>query len=251
VDGQAVGAHPGPGERGAAAEPADPLAQPDTTAGGSDAGETSGEPATTPPSGRPSSRRKPSDLSLADLLAEALVAYETGRREDEEQFQATDLATPDWSPADSGRAAPSDPPATQEQSFPQDQLLPQHQAAQDQAAPQVQSGNGQRFGLGRPSFADQPFVPGHLLGSGQRFGAEPSFGQPAPVSAVPVADQPTSLSAANLSAVPPPPGLPSPVTEEETTGPIVPVGAASDEETTGPIRRVQTDGVGGWTLPGT
>ncbi|MGW4214124.1 hypothetical protein ACWEIJ_39495 [Lentzea sp. NPDC004789] len=57
--------------------------------------------------GRPSSRRKPSDLSLADLLAEALVAYETGRRSDEQQFEAADLAAPEWSgPRDQNAEAP-------------------------------------------------------------------------------------------------------------------------------------------------
>jgi hypothetical protein len=39
--------------------------------------------------------------------------------------------------------------------------------------------------------------------------------------------------------------------EQEKTGPIVPVGAAQDSETTGPIRPVRTDGPAGWTLPGT
>ncbi|MGI5502182.1 hypothetical protein [Lentzea sp. CA-135723] len=50
--------------------------------------------------GRPSSRRRPSEMSLADLLAEALVAYETGRRSDEEQFDVPDLASPDWAGVD-------------------------------------------------------------------------------------------------------------------------------------------------------
>jgi tetratricopeptide (TPR) repeat protein len=36
------------------------------------------------PSGRPGSRRSPSELTMAELLAEALVAYETGRRSDAE-----------------------------------------------------------------------------------------------------------------------------------------------------------------------
>ncbi|GHH48352.1 hypothetical protein [Lentzea cavernae] len=61
--------------------------------------------------GRPSSRRRPSEMSLADLLAEALVAYETGRRSDEEQLDASDLTAPDWSAVDTGgQAATADLP---------------------------------------------------------------------------------------------------------------------------------------------
>ncbi|WP_394613211.1 hypothetical protein JNUCC0626_25080 [Lentzea sp. JNUCC 0626] len=108
--------------------------------------------------GRPSSRRRPSEMSLADLLAEALVAYETGRRSDEEQLEVTDLAAPDW-----GAAEPA--PATE------------------------------------------------------------------PVQAADV-----------LGAVPG-------ESEQEKTGPIVPVGVPADSETTGPIRRVRPDGPPEWTLP--
>jgi hypothetical protein len=39
--------------------------------------------------------------------------------------------------------------------------------------------------------------------------------------------------------------------EQEKTGPIVPVGTTADNETTGPIRPVRPDGPAGWTLPGT
>ncbi|SDG19483.1 hypothetical protein SAMN05216553_106115 [Lentzea fradiae] len=52
------------------------------------------------PAGPPSSRRRPSEMSLADLLAEALVAYETGRRSDEDQVQAADLDAPEWAAVD-------------------------------------------------------------------------------------------------------------------------------------------------------
>ncbi|MGZ3147933.1 hypothetical protein ACVDFE_39320 [Lentzea chajnantorensis] len=267
-----------------------------------------------PSNGRPSSRRKPSDLSLADLLAEALVAYETGRREDEEQFQAADLATEDWSTVDGDQPTPAVPlgqdepqpglPSTQDQTPPAFPLIPDQPLSDgyplipdqptgapapgesglpfipgqplppDLALPQLPvpepspvqeqplpSGDGTPFGSGRPSFADQPFVPGHLLGSGQQFGAEPSFGSPAPqfganaqfgLPALPSTEHP--VPAADTSGNPPttpPGGLSVEASREETTGPIVPVGTASEEETTGPIRRVQTDGVGGWTLPGT
>lgn len=46
------------------------------------------EPAPGSPSANRASRRPKSDLSLAELLAEALVAYEAGRREDEEEQRA-------------------------------------------------------------------------------------------------------------------------------------------------------------------
>lgn len=76
-----------------------PATTPISTPSGEQADEPGGR------AGRPSSRRRPSDLSLADLLAEALVAYETGRRSDEEQLEATDLSPADWSAGESGSSA--------------------------------------------------------------------------------------------------------------------------------------------------
>ncbi|MCX2949603.1 hypothetical protein [Lentzea sp. NEAU-D7] len=64
-----------------------------------DASRTTSASESTGRTGRPSSRRRPSDLSLADLLAEALVAYETGRRSDEELLEVPDLSASDWSAA--------------------------------------------------------------------------------------------------------------------------------------------------------
>ncbi|MGW6445583.1 histone H1-like repetitive region-containing protein [Lentzea sp. NPDC055074] len=69
------------------------------------------KPESTDRTGRPSSRRRPSELSLADLLAEALVAYETGRRSDEEQLDAVDLTAPDWSATESTPDTPAAEPS--------------------------------------------------------------------------------------------------------------------------------------------
>ncbi|WP_330270397.1 histone H1-like repetitive region-containing protein [Lentzea sp. NBC_00516] len=85
--------------------------------------------------GRPSSRRRPSDLSLADLLAEALVAYETGRRSDEEQLEAVDLSAPHWSADEPEPEATPDRTTEPEPSTTADALF----------------GTGESFGAQRPS----------------------------------------------------------------------------------------------------
>ncbi|HWO60285.1 MAG TPA: hypothetical protein VNO31_09650, partial [Umezawaea sp.] len=48
------------------------------------------------PSAARASRRHKSDLSLAELLTEALVAYETGRRSDPEADQTASEEIADW-----------------------------------------------------------------------------------------------------------------------------------------------------------
>jgi hypothetical protein len=175
-------------------DPATPIegGQPETSGTGTSRTEVGGESGAR--DGRPSSRRKPSDLSLADLLAEALVAYETGRRSDEEQFEATDLGVPEWSATEPDTTADTVP------------------------APE------------RPSGSDLLFSP-----------AETTSGE----------SQPGESRSSSESYFLPEPVRPAPETEQEKTGPIVPVGAVSDSETTGPIRPVGLDGPAGWTLPGT
>jgi hypothetical protein len=165
--------------------------------------------------GRPSSRRKPSDLSLADLLAEALVAYETGRRSDEQQFQAADLAVPEWS------GAPD----------------------QNAEAPRPESTDSV-FGSGSEPGADSLFPAGESFGSPTRAPEFPPMPS-SPREPAPAARPADSYFLAEQPSATPP----GPETPEEKTGPIVPVGAP-DSETTGPIRPVTGDGPPGWTLPG-
>ncbi|MEV6243333.1 hypothetical protein [Lentzea sp. NPDC051838] len=116
-------------------------------------------------SGRPSSRRKPSDLSLADLLAEALVAYETGRRSDEEQLDATVLAVPDWSATDTEQPPPA-------------------RAAEDQSSADALFQPGQPFGAQPSSDADS-------FGSPQRPDADTRIepGQPFGVASADLAGE--------------------------------------------------------------
>ncbi|MET8759769.1 hypothetical protein [Lentzea sp. NPDC004782] len=165
--------------------------------------------------GRPSSRRKPSDLSLADLLAEALVAYETGRRSDEERFEAADLAVPELSGASDQNAETPRPENT-------DSV----------------------FNPGPEPGADS------LFRTGESFGSPTWASEFAPTPSSPHEPAPDARPADSYflpeqpSATPP-----GPETPEEKTGPIVPVGAP-DSETTGPIRPVTGDGPPGWTLPG-
>ncbi|MDT7789571.1 MAG: hypothetical protein QOF58_7990 [Pseudonocardiales bacterium] len=319
--------------------------------------------------GRPSSRRKPSDLSLADLLAEALVAYETGRRSDEEQLGATDLTVPEWSASE-----PEQPPST-------DSLLsPGRPASSPQPEPTAETGSGADFlfragesfgsrqaqesgtgsgagtdslvhpgdafssqqspesATGSGSGADFRVRPGEASGSrealepttgsgagadfvvrpgesfashrapesatgseagadspfrsGQSFGSReapestgeaapgadslfqpgPSFGsQQFPATHEGRSSLESAFGSGQSFETPQPAasslfnpsqsfGSQSPAaepaertaeSEQERTGPIVPVGAAPDSETTGPIRPVSPDGPPGWTLPGT
>ncbi len=207
--------------------------------------------------GRPSSRRKPSDLSLADLLAEALVAYETGRRSDEEQLEAADLATREWSPADGAPPTAAEQPSTTDSYFTASRPSEQVPAGTD---PLFRP--GESFGAQAPEpaagagpAADSLFQPGLPFGyqapeSTAETGAasdflfdsgRPSFGvQPPPAESAVSQASPERPFAAERPAEP----------EQEKTGPIVPVGAAPDSETTGPIRPVSSDGPAGWTLPG-
>ncbi|GAB2860865.1 hypothetical protein [Lentzea nigeriaca] len=181
--------------------------------------------------GRPSSRRKPSDLSLADLLAEALVAYETGRRSDEEQLQASEPATSEWS-AETGRSDAPDqsysvqPPAEAGQPSSTDSLFDPGQTGSAVGDSLYQPGLS--FGAQQPATDDSLFRTGLSFGSPQ---PEPGYFLPEQPSTEPEAQPQES--------------------EQEKTGPIVPVGATPDNETTGPIRPVRPDGPAGWTLPGT
>ncbi|HUQ60848.1 histone H1-like repetitive region-containing protein [Lentzea sp.] len=217
------------------AEKAEPPAQPATsdqaTSGGS---ADSGDGART---GRPSSRRRPSDLSLADLLAEALVAYETGRRSDEEQVEATDLGVPEWSAAD------------QEAATPQSGIAQSGIAESGIAAAPVEQPPQP------PVSADPPSRPADPFGSAQLrpdsyFGASQFGSQHVPYV---LSDHFGDKATAKPEPAPlgPGPAGPVPESEQEKTGPIVPLGSAQDNETTGPIRPVRFDGPPGWTLPGT
>ncbi|MFI6097629.1 hypothetical protein ACIA8G_18865 [Lentzea sp. NPDC051213] len=160
---------------------ASPPAQPDAAAP-HDAEQSAGTEPATPSStdeqpesgaraGRPSSRRKPSDLSLADLLAEALVAYETGRREDEEQVDAADLTTPEWSAAEPAQSeqqshAAAQPgqsyPASQsEQPYAAGQPGPSYLAQQSEQQPNAADHPGQSYFTQQPEqpyFAEQPYL---------------------------------------------------------------------------------------------
>ncbi|WP_112275513.1 ATP-binding protein [Lentzea terrae] len=235
--------------------------------------------------GRPSSRRKPSDLSLADLLAEALVAYETGRRSDEEQFEAADLATQEWSTAEGARPDTADQPLpTQRPAEPERLSSPdplfnpgQPFGAQQTPEPTAEvssstdsflrvgesSPTGSDAGarsevFGSPRATSEPeakpsdsyFLPDQPFTPAQP-AAEPSspFGQE-PLSPF-GQDQPTPFG--QEPSIPfgqDQPARTSAETPEERTGPIAPVGTAPDSETTGPIRPVRPDGPPGWTLPG-
>ncbi|WP_434449041.1 histone H1-like repetitive region-containing protein [Lentzea sp. E54] len=195
----------------------EPPAQADQVASDTAASPATGEPAvdatgTESPSepgdrtGRPSSRRRPSDLSLADLLAEALVAYETGRRSDEEQVEAADLSAPDWSADDAG-PAPQSPATAEQPALPDSPAEPEPPAATDspfrRGEPFVPAGTGRSFGVQQDSPAESPFEEGQSFGgrrgpaaetppssdasfgTGQPFGAKdpaadaaPSFGAP-------------------------------------------------------------------------
>lgn len=135
------------------------------------------EPATGAFKGRPSSRRKPSDLSLADLLAEALVAYETGRRSDEEQFEATELAASQWSAADAEQPPdPAQPPTPESTPEPVQQFALERPSTPDQLAAERHSSLNQRFApeqreaSDQPSGLDQPPAPGRPLASDRPFG---------------------------------------------------------------------------------
>ncbi|MGW6935710.1 hypothetical protein ACWGE0_37030 [Lentzea sp. NPDC054927] len=229
-----------------AAEPESPAAQPNPVDAATETGLTApadGEPAgekagteiygeSGTRTGRPSSRRKPSDLSLADLLAEALVAYETGRRSDEEQVDATDLSVPEWS-ADSG--------ATTEPT-----VVPEGPGAEPFGA--ERSGAEEE----QPSTTDPLFRPGESFGSQSPAVEAPaeissdSFFRPGPPIGTQQDLAADALPSVNSLSF----GAPPAESEQEKTGPIVPVGAAPDSETTGPIRPVGFDGPAGWTLPG-
>ncbi|HEX7306716.1 hypothetical protein [Lentzea sp.] len=187
--------------------------------------------------GRPSSRRRPSDLSLADLLAEALVAYETGRRSDEEEVDAADLSVPEWSAVDPDAVTPESgvevPPAQQPQ------------PAQQVPATEPQAG--------QPVSVDSPFRASDPFGSAPPsadfyFGASQFGAQHKPY--VLSEHFGPAATAGQQTAPEPVPSSPPPETDQEKTGPIVPVAPATDNETTGPIRPVRFDGPPGWTLPG-
>ncbi|MFD5830948.1 histone H1-like repetitive region-containing protein, partial [Lentzea sp. NPDC060358] len=169
--------------------------------------------------GRPSSRRRPSEMSLADLLAEALVAYETGRRSDEEQVDAAALGVPEWSAVDPDEPTPGSGVEAVPAPEPQLPVAPvERPAAPQQPAADLYFGASQ-FGAPQvPYLMSDQFNPNELA-------------KPHPVAQAPV--QPA----------------PEPESEQEKTGPIVPVGPATDNETTGPIRPVRFDGRPGWTLP--
>ncbi|MDX3662913.1 histone H1-like repetitive region-containing protein [Streptomyces sp. ID05-26A] len=134
-----------------------------------DAPGSSSKSESTERTGRPSSRRRPSELSLADLLAEALVAYETGRRSDEDQLDAADLNAPGWSAAE-----PAPDTSTTDQ--------PARPAETEPAAADPAPRPGESFGTATdlqtgptpdtPSGSDALFRPGRSFGSGQDSAAE-------------------------------------------------------------------------------
>ncbi|SES17908.1 hypothetical protein SAMN05216188_1252 [Lentzea xinjiangensis] len=286
---------------------ADPAAQagsaePDHTASAGLAA-TGGEPARTEAdgetggrTGRPSSRRRPSDLSLADLLAEALVAYETGRRSDEEHVEATDLAAPEWTsaePADATGSAQSESPQPGDSPFRRGEPFgspfgsgpavtepaAEARSGQDSSfgtGPAADSGTGADSGFGAAAAqpapeaqpgSDSPWGTGSAaeqrssawLGADSYFATGQFGGQAGAPTPYVLSEQPFVSQQPSVAPVPPPPSASrgplhqeqAPESEEEKTGPIVPVGTAPDSETTGPIRPVSTDGPPGWTLPGT
>ncbi|HUQ54832.1 MAG TPA: hypothetical protein VM306_04225, partial [Lentzea sp.] len=235
-----------------------------TPTGGEPAGagqpaEAKGESGTR--TGRPSSRRKPSDLSLADLLTEALVAYETGRRSDEEQLEAADLATSGLSTTDpeppdaaaqpylAQRPGEAEPPPSADSLFHPGQSIGSQMAAEAQSGADFSFRPGQSFGLPQPPAAAE----GQSTESG--FGSQrPTAETPQPGSAsYLLPEQPYSPYQPFTESTPAtqPEARPPTESEQEKTGPIVPVGATPDSETTGPIRPVRPDGPAGWTLPGT
>ncbi|SES06931.1 hypothetical protein [Lentzea albida] len=203
------------------------------------------------PAGRPSSRRRPSEMSLADLLAEALVAYETGRRSDEEQLDASDLAAPEWS---------SDEPAAQAAVVDQPDRPVEAEPADTGFRP------GESFG----AVAEERAV-GSDPGAGTAFSMESLFrtGRPEDDSEAEASVEEMFGSGASYIVQLNRPAGPSPEdrenhadalfrvggpafaeSEQEKTGPIRPVAPVSDTETTGPIRPFRADGPPGWTLPG-
>ena len=143
-----------------------------------------GEPPTGALKGRPSSRRRPSDMSLADLLAEALVAYETGRRSDEEQLEATDLASAAWSSADAGQQqAPAQSPLPESQPDVEWQVTVDRPSAADSPLPgERHSGLGVQFTPDQCPPSDQPLAPHQSSALDQQFdsdwrlGADRQFG---------------------------------------------------------------------------
>ncbi|MEU3648664.1 hypothetical protein AB0E59_35180 [Lentzea sp. NPDC034063] len=108
--------------------------------------------------GRPSSRRRPSDLSLADLLAEALVAYETGRRSDEEQVEAADLAAPHWSADEPEQEATPERPAEAEPAATADALFGAGESSGAQR-PSAEGATDSQAGSDTPFSQDSPFSP--------------------------------------------------------------------------------------------
>ncbi|MFD4639379.1 hypothetical protein ACFWN2_18830 [Lentzea sp. NPDC058436] len=125
--------------------------------GGDPATEKISRPDPEDPAGRPSSRRRPSEMSLADLLAEALVAYETGRRSDEEQLDASDLAASDWSAAE--------PEATSA-------------GLSERATEAAAAGQSELAAEAAPVDADPVFRPGESFGAGaeRQTGVDPAAG---------------------------------------------------------------------------
>ncbi|MEU0883619.1 hypothetical protein ABZ345_33870 [Lentzea sp. NPDC005914] len=189
--------------------------------------------------GRPSSRRKPSDLSLADLLAEALVAYETGRRSDEEQFEAADLTTPEWSATEAEQPSSPDSQLTPGQPF----GSPQPAAAETQSGADSLFRPGESFGSqgmsaaeAQPS-ADSLFAPGQAFGSqqpaaGPQAGVDSLFGPSQPSSSQQPAD---SLFQPGASAGEAQPGTDSLFRPGQPFGsPQLPESQSSSAFTTGP-----------------
>lgn len=158
-------------------------------------------------SGRPSSRRRPSELSLADLLAEALVAYETGRRTDEELLEVSELSTSDWSATPPGpdattsdqpaRPAEAEPSADANLALPAGESFgaatgfqtgsqpaaevtpgsdayfqPDRPVGTQQAAPDAVFGSSRPFASQQDSTAEATPSPDAVFGSGRSFGAQ-------------------------------------------------------------------------------
>ncbi|MEV6713769.1 hypothetical protein AB0M48_17225 [Lentzea sp. NPDC051208] len=132
--------------------------------------------------GRPSSRRRPSDLSLADLLAEALVAYETGRRSDEELLEVPDLSASDWPVTSPGPDATTEgqPARPAEAESPASADVASRPGESVSAATDLQTGAGLAEAAAGPGAFSQPGQPGGsrqdssdaLFSSGRSFGAQ-------------------------------------------------------------------------------
>ncbi|WP_329787270.1 hypothetical protein V1227_20880 [Lentzea sp. DG1S-22] len=267
-EGPATGSGPATADEPESAVEYDFFATEPGSPAGPDAGHGTGADA--PPAeagdrtGRPSSRRRPSEMSLADLLAEALVAYETGRRSDEEQFEASDLSPAGWSAAEPPAEQPSGEASGVEQKPAAEAEPVTGFGVQQDAAVQTLPGSaalGQEkpFGSEVAPSSDSYFQPGRYSRSQEAgtspnpeapssdgaSGADLAFGRrrrPVPETPVPDAfPSSPSFGTQPVADTGTSPGSATPVTPSfgspQAFGSAQPVGSApeAEQEKTGPI----------------